>query len=179
MELWVPKIKFPEPTIIQTLRAFRRCGEGRCDQRAQIRKACSRRRPSTRTWRPKARPRGQLGGQKRAQESNLEVKIRPWRPTWRPKADPGDQLGGPGGQGSQLGGPGLTLEGNLEAQVANETNLEGQGPPRRPTWTLKGPSGGRLGRPKAAQDANLEPKWSEKSSQREPRGSKNEAREPT
>ena len=52
-------------------------------------------------------------------------------------------------------------------------------PPRRPTWRPKGPPGGRLGRQRAAQDANLEPKWIEKRSQREPRGSKNEAREPT
>ena len=67
----------------------------------------------------------------------------------------------------------------MEAQAAKEANLEAPRPPRRPTWRPKACPGGRLGRQRAAQDANLEPKWIEKRSQREPRGSKNEAREPT
>ena len=67
----------------------------------------------------------------------------------------------------------------MEAQAAKEANLEAPRHPRRPTWRPKACPGGRLGRQRAAQDANLEPKWIEKESQREPRGFKNEAREPT
>ena len=67
----------------------------------------------------------------------------------------------------------------MEAQAAKEANLEAPRPPRQPTWRPKACPGGRLGRQRAAQDANLEPKWIEKRSQREPRVSKNEAREPT
>ena len=51
--------------------------------------------------------------------------------------------------------------------------------PSKIGFSPRTPPGGRFGRQRAAQDANLEPKCSEKGSQREPRGSKNEAREPT
>ena len=114
-------------------------------------------------------PGRQLGGPKPDQEANLEAKSWLRSPTWRSKSD----LGG------QLGGPKLTQEATSETQARKEANLDAQRSPRTPTWRPKGSPGGRLWMQKAAQDANLERKWSKKASQREPRGSKNEAREPT
>ena len=114
-------------------------------------------------------PGRQLGGPKPDQDANLEAKSELRSPTWRSKSD----LGG------QLGGPKLTQEATLETQARKEANLDAQRCSRTPTWRPKGSPGGRLWRQNAAQDANLQPKWIEKRSQREPRGSKNEAREPT
>ena len=111
----------------------------------------------------------QLDGPKPDQEANLEAQSWLRSPTWRSKSD----LGG------QLGGPKLTQEATSETQARKEANLDAQRSPRTPTWRPKGSPGGRLWMQKAAQDANLERKWSKKASQREPRGSKNEAREPT
>ena len=99
------------------------------------------------------------------QDANLEAQSQT-QSQCKPKSD----LGG------QLGGPKLTQEANLEGQGGQ---LRGPKTPRTPTWRPKGPPGGRLGGQRAAQDANLERKCSEKGAQMEPRGSQNEAQEPT
>ena len=144
--------------IIQTLRAFRRAAKVDVIEELKFERPVH-----------KDGPGRQLGGPKPDQEANLEGKSWLRSPTWRSKSD----LGG------QLGRPKLTQEGTSEIQANKEANLDAQRSPRTPTWRPKGSPGGRLGRQRAAQDANLDPKCTEKGSQREPRGSKNQAREPT
>ena len=144
--------------IIQTLRAFRRAAKVDVIEELKFERPVH-----------KDGPGRQLGGPKPDQEANLEGKSWLRSPTWRSKSD----LGG------QLGRPKLTQEGTSEIQANKEANLDAQRSPRKPTWRPNAPPGGRLWRQKVAQDANLERKWSEKASQREPRGSQNEAREPT
>ena len=99
----------------------------------------------------------------------MEAQRWPRKPTWTLKSD----------LGREVGGQKLIQKANLEVQAAKGANLDAQRPPRRRTWRPKGALGSQLGRQKAIQDANLEPKWSQKGAQKEPRGSKNEAQEPT